>query len=230
MTGGTPFDEIQDTLDQLEQPWESTDHTNLIERLSTDVLSEGIAGDVSSLYEQIGAVLTDDENDEFGTLDPEAAENAISDASDEVSMGLAWILASWPNTITATSMVSHGVDVDRFNMMVFFGMPRRTAEYIQSSSRVGRNAPGLVFNIMHPIRERDLSHYHFFEKYHEYLDRLVEPVAINRWAKIVLPELILDCLWDYCSTTTCTRPMKTCTSEITPKTSFVISIRKTRQS
>jgi hypothetical protein len=183
MTGGTPFDEIQDTLDQLEQPWESTDHTNLIERLSTDVLSEGIAGDVSSLYEQIGAVLTDDENDEFGTLDPEAAENAISDASDEVSMGLAWILASWPNTITATSMVSHGVDVDRFNMMVFFGMPRRTAEYIQSSSRVGRNAPGLVFNIMHPIRERDLSHYHFFEKYHEYLDRLVEPVAINRWAK-----------------------------------------------
>jgi len=73
--------------------------------------------------------------------------------------------------------------VDRFNMMVFFGMPRRTAEYIQSSSRAGRDAPGLVLNIMHPIRERDLSHYHFFEKYHEFLDRLVEPVAINRWAK-----------------------------------------------
>ncbi|WP_434523201.1 hypothetical protein [Halorubrum sp. AS12] len=80
-------------------------------------------------------------------------------------------------------MISHGVDVDRFNMMVFFGMPRQTAEYIQSSSRAGRQYPGLIFNVFHPIRERDQSHYHFFEKYHQFLDRLVEPVAINRWAK-----------------------------------------------
>ncbi|MFB6198996.1 MAG: helicase-related protein, partial [Halobacteriaceae archaeon] len=68
-------------------------------------------------------------------------------------------------------MISHGVDVERFNMMVFFGMPRQTAEYIQSSSRAGRSHPGLVFNVFHPIRERDLSHYHFFEKYHQFLDR-----------------------------------------------------------
>jgi hypothetical protein len=183
MTGGTPFDEIQGTLDKLEQPWESTDHEDVIERLSADVLSDEIASDVSSIYEQIGAVISDEESDVFGTTDPETAEEAITNANDDVSTGLAWVLASWPNAITATSMVSHGVDVNRFNMMVFFGMPRRTAEYIQSSSRAGRDAPGLVFNIMHPIRERDLSHYHFFEKYHEFLDRLVEPVAINRWAK-----------------------------------------------
>lgn len=87
------------------------------------------------------------------------------------------------NMITATNMISHGVDVDRFNYMVFFGMPRQTAEYIQSSSRVGREHPGLVLLCFNPSRERDQSHYHMFNKYHEFLDRLVEPVPVNRWSQ-----------------------------------------------
>ena len=86
------------------------------------------------------------------------------------------------NSVLATSMVSHGVDIDRFNAMIFYGMPRQTAEYIQASSRVGRAHVGLVFTCMHPARERDRSHYAYFNKYHEYLGQLVEPVAINRWA------------------------------------------------
>lgn len=86
------------------------------------------------------------------------------------------------DTIAATNMISHGVDVDRFNYMVFFGMPRQTAEYIQSSSRAGRKHPGLVMLCFNPARERDQSHYHMFEKYHEYLDRLVEAVPLNRWS------------------------------------------------
>jgi hypothetical protein len=98
------------------------------------------------------------------------------------------------NTIAATNMISHGVDVDRFNHMLFFGMPRQTAEYIQSSSRSGRTFPGTVFVCFNPARERDQSHYHLFEKYHEFLDRLVEPVPINRWShfsvKRTLPSMI----------------------------------------
>lgn len=86
------------------------------------------------------------------------------------------------NTIAATNMISHGVDVNRFNHMLFFGMPRQTAEYIQSSSRAGRMYPGSIFVCFNPARERDQSHYHLFEKYHEFLDRLVEPVPINRWS------------------------------------------------
>ena len=43
-----------------------------------------------------------------------------------------------PDAVLATSMVSHGVDIDRFNAMIFDGMPRQNAEYIQASSRVGR--------------------------------------------------------------------------------------------
>ncbi|GIU76758.1 MAG: hypothetical protein KatS3mg004_3845 [Bryobacteraceae bacterium] len=85
--------------------------------------------------------------------------------------------------VLATSMISHGVDIDRLNAMFFYGMPRQNAEYIQASSRVGRSHVGLVFTVMHPMRERDRSHYTYFAKYHEFLGLLIEPVAINRWAK-----------------------------------------------
>ena len=86
------------------------------------------------------------------------------------------------DAVLATNMVSHGVDVDRFNAMIFYGMPRQNAEYIQASSRVGRSHVGIVFNCLHPARERDQSHYTYFVKFHEFLGQLVEPVAINRWA------------------------------------------------
>ena len=85
-------------------------------------------------------------------------------------------------SVLATNMVSHGVDIDRFNCMLFYGIPRQNAEYIQASSRVGRKHIGIVFCCFHPIRERDQSHYAYFNKYHEFLGQMVEPVAINRWS------------------------------------------------
>ena len=103
-----------------------------------------------------------------------------------------------PHAVLATSMVSHGVDVDRFNAMIFYGMPRQNAEYIQASSRVGRAHVGIVFTCLHPIRERDRSHYAYFTKFHEFLGQLVEPVAINRWSKFsvnrTLPGLFMGVL------------------------------------
>ena len=110
--------------------------------------------------------------------------------------------------IVATSMISHGVDEERLNVMVFNGMPKSMAEYIQASSRVGRRYLGVVFMIFNPVRERDRSHFRYHGKFHEYLDRMVEPVAINRWsrwaARKTLPGLlmgeILQCVnrafWD----------------------------------
>lgn len=100
--------------------------------------------------------------------------------------------------VLATQMISHGVDIDRFNAMFFYGMPRQNAEYIQASSRVGRTNMGIAFVCHHPARERDQSHYALFEKYHQYLGQLVEPVAINRWAKFsinrTLPGLFMGVL------------------------------------
>jgi superfamily II DNA/RNA helicase len=85
--------------------------------------------------------------------------------------------------ITATSMISHGVDIDALNFMVFMGVPTSTAEYVQAYSRVGRSHPGVVVVVVNHARERDTSHYRYFSNYHNLSDLLVEPVPINRWAK-----------------------------------------------
>jgi hypothetical protein len=86
------------------------------------------------------------------------------------------------NMIAATSMISHGVDADRFNLMLFYGIPGNTAEYIQAYSRVGRKHTGVVIDIMRPSREKDQSYLKHFVKFHEYKDILVDSVSINRWA------------------------------------------------
>ena len=100
-------------------------------------------------------------------------------------------------SVVATSMISHGVDVERFNFITFFGMPRMTSEYIQASSRVGRTYPGIVLVCFAPARDRDRSHYHLFAKYHEYLERLVEATAINRWARFSIEKTIAGVVLGY---------------------------------
>jgi len=84
----------------------------------------------------------------------------------------------------ATSVVSHGVDIDRWNLMIFQGMPRNTAEYIQALSRVGRKYVGIVFIWFYPRRARDLSYYKNFYDYHSILEHKVEEVPISRWPKL----------------------------------------------
>ncbi|PCR89662.1 DEAD/DEAH box helicase family protein [Natrinema ejinorense] len=92
------------------------------------------------------------------------------------------------DTVPATSFVGHGIDVDRFNFMLFFGYPSQTFQYIQASSRVGRqdDKPGHVLDVFRPFDKRDRHRYKYFEKLHEYLSRTVEPVPIDRWAKFAV--------------------------------------------
>lgn len=87
-------------------------------------------------------------------------------------------------TVFATSLVSHGVDIDEWNIMLFQGMPRSISEYIQALSRVGRNYPGVVFVWFYPNRPRDLSFYQNFYDYHNILHHKVEDVPLSRWAKL----------------------------------------------
>ena len=94
------------------------------------------------------------------------------------------------NLIVATSMISHGVDADRFNNMFFFGIPGNMAEYIQAYSRVGRKWPGIVIDIIRPTREREVSWQKNFIKVHEYKDILVDPVPINRWASKAIEQTL----------------------------------------
>ncbi len=103
--------------------------------------------------------------------------------------------------ITATNMISHGVDIDRLNFMVFQGMPSNTAEYVQAYSRVGRKYPGVSIVVFKHMGERDQGHYKYFRNFHNLSDLLVEPVPINRWAKFsvgrTLPGIFVASLMCY---------------------------------
>lgn len=83
--------------------------------------------------------------------------------------------------LVTTNIIGHGVDVDRFNIMIFAGFPRLVSEYIQASARVGRMYPGISIFVATPQSERDRGVFNRFTKFHEYLDRLVDPSALARW-------------------------------------------------
>jgi len=84
--------------------------------------------------------------------------------------------------INATSTISHGVDIDRANIIVFNGMPKHNSEYVQAYSRVGRKYTGIVVDIIRSTREKDMSYLKNFDNFHELEDILIENVPINTWA------------------------------------------------
>lgn len=92
--------------------------------------------------------------------------------------------------IYATSVVSHGVDLDYLNFMVFQGLPYSTAEYIQALSRVGRKNLGEIILWFYPNRVRDDSYYRNFKRYHHSLDHQVKPVPINRCARLATKQTV----------------------------------------
>ena len=94
-----------------------------------------------------------------------------------------WDDESFLDALVATSMISHGVDLERINLMTMDGVPEETAEYIQASSRSGRRHVGMVVVVLANFSLRASSIYHRFIEYHQHLDRMVSPVPVNRFAK-----------------------------------------------
>ncbi len=83
------------------------------------------------------------------------------------------------DTLIATNMLSVGVDISRLNGMFVVGQPKLTSEYIQATSRVGRNSLGLVCTLYNSSRSRDRSHYETFQSYHQSLYRFVEASSVT---------------------------------------------------
>ncbi|WP_307804714.1 DISARM system helicase DrmA [Streptomyces sp. VRA16 Mangrove soil] len=92
------------------------------------------------------------------------------------------------DVVLATSMLQVGVDVSRFGLMLVVGQPKNTAEYIQASSRVGRDAkrPGLVVTLYNWSRPRDLAHFEDFEHYHATFYSQVEALSVTPFTRRAL--------------------------------------------
>ena len=158
------------------------------------------SGDISEVLKHL-EVGFDPELDTTGRR--EAVNNHIRDVLDRHGRQKAWDqlplhpLARRSNersgrlpvdVVLATSMLQVGVDVSRFGLMMVVGQPKNTAEYIQASSRVGRDParPGLVLTLYNWSRPRDLAHYEDFEHYHATFYRQVEALSVTPFTRRAL--------------------------------------------
>ena len=99
------------------------------------------------------------------------------------------------DVVLATNMISVGIDVARLNVMLMVGQPKLTSEYIQASSRIGREYPGVAFVLYDSSRSRDRSHFEQFQTYHSSFYRFVEPTGITPFSdparERTLPSIII---------------------------------------
>ncbi|MDB9315712.1 DISARM system helicase DrmA [Spirulina sp. CS-785/01] len=118
-------------------------------------------------------------SDEPLELTSRVQTNQVSEAKRRLS--LSFDHKNHVDVTLATNMISVGLDVTRLGLMVVLGQPKTAAEYIQATSRVGRDdqRPGLVVTLLNIHRSRDRSHYERFTSWHESFYRDVEATSVT---------------------------------------------------
>lgn len=115
----------------------------------------------------------------------------------EVPQPKALRIESQMDVVQATNMISVGIDIDRWNVMMMVGQPLTTSEYIQASSRAGRHHQGLIVNLYNPLRSRELSYYENYTSYHQVFYKYVEPLSATSFTEMTLDKLIINLFVGY---------------------------------
>jgi hypothetical protein len=110
-----------------------------------------------------------------------------------------WAAANHLDATVATHVISHGVDVEYYNLMFLERIPEQISDYIQVASRSGRQHIGLILAVLPRYSLRASSIYDRFSEFHRHLDRMVLPVPVNRFAKAAaarsFPGVLLGALY-----------------------------------
>lgn len=96
--------------------------------------------------------------------------------------------------VMATSMISVGIDVGRLNIMLINGMPKNVAEYIQASSRIGRESKGLAVALLDPNRSREKSYFEHFKPFHQAFYKGIEPLSVTPFTENTIKKMLTSIL------------------------------------
>lgn len=92
--------------------------------------------------------------------------------------------------VLTTNMFSVGIHVGRLNLMLINGMPKNITEYIQASSRIGRDVKGLVVTLLDSNRARDKSYFEHFIPFHQAFYKSIEPLSVTPFTENTIDKML----------------------------------------